>query len=80
MPTVTRNHGEPALADVQAQYPAWQCAQAVSGMYYACHPATGRQVTGEDPRDLRDQIKAANARHAATPPGGPGPLYQPGQL
>ena len=33
-------------------------------MYFADRPATGQQVTGEDPLDLRDQIKAAEARHA----------------
>jgi hypothetical protein len=56
--------GEPDLADVQAQYPHWACAQCVSGLYHAEHEATGQQVTGEDPLDLRDQIKAAEARHA----------------
>jgi hypothetical protein len=56
--------GEPTLAEVQAQYPDWQCGQAISGMYFADRPATGQQVTGEDPLDLRDQIKAAEARHA----------------
>jgi hypothetical protein len=55
--------GEPTLADVQAEYPQWQCAQGVSGLYHAEHQATGQQVTGEDPLDLRDQIKAAEARH-----------------
>jgi hypothetical protein len=56
--------GEPTLADVAAQYPQWVCAQGISGMYYADHQATGQQVTGEDPLDLRDQIKAAEARRA----------------
>lgn len=56
--------GEPTLADVQAQYPQWRCAQGISGLYHADNPATGQQVTGEDPLDLRDQIKAAEARHA----------------
>jgi hypothetical protein len=56
--------GEPTLADVQAQYPQWRCAQGISGMYHADHEATGQQVTGEDPLDLRDQIRAADARRA----------------
>jgi hypothetical protein len=61
---VTGNQaGEPTLADVQAQYPQW-CAQGVSGLYHADNEATGQQVTGEDPLDLRDQIKAAEARQA----------------
>ena len=64
--------GEPTLADVQAQYPGWQCAQGVSGFYYAEHTATGTQVNGEDPLDLRDQIKAAESRLAWGPPV-PGP-------
>jgi hypothetical protein len=55
---------EPTLAEVQAQYPAWRCARGISELYYAQHAATGTQVTGEDPLDLRDQIKAAEARHA----------------
>jgi hypothetical protein len=62
---VTGNQaGEPTLADVQARYPLWVCAQGISGLYHAEHTATGQQVTGEDPLDLRDQIKAAEARHA----------------
>jgi hypothetical protein len=56
--------GEPTLADVAAQYPQWDCAQGISGMYHASNQATGQQVTGEDPLDLRDQIKAAEARRA----------------
>jgi hypothetical protein len=56
--------GEPTLADVQAQYPHWDCAQGISGLYHASNEATGQRVTGEDPLDLRDQIKAAEARHA----------------
>jgi hypothetical protein len=56
--------GEPTLAEVQAQYPLWRCEQGVSGLYHAECEATGQQVTGEDPLDLRDQIKAAEARHA----------------
>jgi hypothetical protein len=56
--------GEPTLADVQQEYPGWACARGVSGFCYAEHAATGTQVNGEDPLDLRDQIKAAEARLA----------------
>jgi hypothetical protein len=56
--------GEPTLAEVAAQFPQWDCAQGISGLYHAQHPATGQQVTGEDPLDLRDQIRAAEARRA----------------
>jgi hypothetical protein len=58
---------EPTLADVQAQHPAWQCAQGISGLFHAHQPTTGQHVTGEDPLDLSDQIKAAEARHAYGP-------------
>jgi hypothetical protein len=54
--------GEPDLADVQREYPTWQCAQGISGLYYAQY--NGDMVQGEDPLDLRDQIKAAEARQA----------------
>ena len=57
--------GEPALADVQREYPRWRCWRGISGRYYARHadalPAAGAEVTGEDPRDLRDQIRRAEA-------------------
>jgi hypothetical protein len=54
--------GEPTLADLAAEYPSWRCFQGINGLYYARHEATGEQVSGEDPLDLRDQIRAAQAR------------------
>jgi hypothetical protein len=74
--------GEPTLADVQAQYPGWQCVQGISGFYYAEHTATGTQVTGEDPLDLRDQVKAAESRLAWWPsvPGRPAASGPAGML
>jgi len=54
----------PALAEVQAEYPGWDCARGVSGMYHAYNQDTGQQVMAEDTLDLRDQLKAAEARHA----------------
>jgi hypothetical protein len=72
--------GEPTLAEVQEQHPGWRCARGISELFYAQHTATGVQVVGEDPLDLADQIKAAQARHAATQPGTAGPAYQAGQL
>jgi hypothetical protein len=56
--------GEPTLAEVEAQFPHWVCSRGINRLYYAEHTATGRQVCGEDPLDLRDQIKAADARHS----------------
>jgi hypothetical protein len=55
---------EPTLAQVQAEFPHWDCAQGINRLYYARHATTGQQVSGEDPLDLRDQIKAAEARHS----------------
>jgi hypothetical protein len=52
------------LAEVKAQYPDWDCSRGISGMYHARNQATGQQVIAEDPLDLRDRIKAADARHA----------------
>jgi hypothetical protein len=49
---------------VAAGFPAWDCARGISGLYHAQHADTGQQVTGEDPLDLRDQLKAVDARHA----------------
>ena len=72
--TGTPPAGEPTLADVQREYSAWVCARGVSGFCYAEHTATGTQVNGEDPLDLRDQIKAAESRLACGLPvtGPPG--------
>jgi hypothetical protein len=59
-PAWTGPDGEPTLADVQREFPGWQCWRAISGLCHA-RPATAAPgepapVTGEDPRDLRDQI------------------------
>jgi hypothetical protein len=56
------------LAQVQAQFPHWDCTRGINRLYYAQNTTTGQRVTGEDPRDLRDQINAAEARrrHAAS--------------
>lgn len=73
-------NGEPTLADVQAAYPHWVCrGPGTSEMFYALRAATGEHVHGEDPRDLGDQIKAAEARidraaGLADPPPWPKPV------
>lgn len=54
---------EPTLAEVQAQFPRWACIRGINRLYYAEHEGTSQRVSGEDPLDLRDQIKAAEARH-----------------
>ena len=40
--------GEPVLAEVQAQYPGWECSRGISGMYHAHNQATGQRVLSED--------------------------------
>jgi hypothetical protein len=56
--------GEPTLAQVAAEFPFWECTRGISGLCYARNTATGQRVTGEDPLDLKDQVKAAEARRA----------------
>jgi hypothetical protein len=65
---VTSHDGEPTLADVQATYPAWRCWRGISGLYHArrtdaqpSDPQDETSVTGEDPLDLRDQIRRAQS-------------------
>ena len=62
---MTTQSDEPTLTDVQREYPKWKCWRAISGLYYA-RPATAEfgdpaTVKGEDPLDLRDQIRRAKA-------------------
>lgn len=59
-----RAAGEPMLTDVQHQYPAWTCWHA-HGWYHARRsappPGSQQEVRGEDPLDLRDEIRRAEA-------------------
>jgi hypothetical protein len=52
------------MSDVRDEFPHWHCSRGNSGLYYAEDEATGQRVSGEDPLDLRDQIKAAEARNS----------------
>ena len=60
--------GEPTLADVQREFPAYECWRGASGLYYARKPGPPGQrqhratAQGEDPRDLRDMIIRAQSR------------------
>jgi hypothetical protein len=62
---MTNQPDEPTLADVQREYPTWGCWRAVSGLYYArsttAEPGDPATVKGEDPLDLRDQIRREEA-------------------
>lgn len=58
--------GEPTLADVQREFPGWECWRGTSGLYYARMPGRPRRqkadAVGEDPRDLRDMIIRARSK------------------
>jgi hypothetical protein len=58
--------GEPTLADVQREFPGWECWRGTSGLYYArcgTRPRNrGFDVQGEDPLDLRDMIRGWTGR------------------
>jgi hypothetical protein len=65
---VPSQDGEPTLAHVQAVLPGWRCWRAPSGLDHARRtdatpgdPEDETFVTGEDPLDLRDQIRRAQA-------------------
>jgi hypothetical protein len=57
---------EPTLEDVAREFPAWGVSRAISGLYHARLDDPERPVTvqGEDPLDLRDQIRRAEARRS----------------
>jgi hypothetical protein len=61
--------GVPTLADVQREYPGWECWRGVSGLYYARRPGRPRRhkadAMGEDPSDLRDMIIRARSEAAS---------------
>ena len=67
---------EPTLAQVAAQFPGWRCWHGPNRLCYAQHTATGTQVRGEDPLDLRDQINAAEQKRAYEQETGDGPPTQ----
>jgi len=52
--------GEPTLADVQREFPGYECWRGVSGLYYARRPGRPRRhkadAVGEDPWALRGEI------------------------
>jgi hypothetical protein len=60
---------EPTLDDVAREFPDWQPHRATNGLYYASAPGAGH-VVGEDPLDLRDQIRGWLGRHEDRGPTG----------
>jgi hypothetical protein len=53
---------ELTLADVAREFPDWRPYRATSGLCFT-HAPGGGQVMGEDPLDLRDQIRGWLGRH-----------------
>jgi hypothetical protein len=55
-----RREAEPTLAEVAAEFPRWHTWTGISGLVYASRNLTSPPavVRGEDPADLRDQIRA----------------------
>lgn len=56
---MSQGAAEPTLDDVQREFPRWHCWKGVSGLVYASRGQTSPPtiVRGEDPVDLRDQIR-----------------------
>jgi hypothetical protein len=50
---------EPTLDDIAREYPRWHCWHGISGLYYARLIGASPPVIvrGEDPMDLRDEIR-----------------------
>ncbi|MGH3159703.1 MAG: hypothetical protein ACRDNF_24455 [Streptosporangiaceae bacterium] len=57
------------MDDVAREFPGWQPYRAASGLYFA-RPPGGDHVVGEDPLDLRDQIRGWLGRHEGQGPSG----------
>ena len=55
----------PTLDDVGREFPAWHCWSGIAGLLYANLRGSSPPVTirGEDPLDLRDQIRRWIAGH-----------------
>lgn len=48
--------GEPTLADVQREFPDWECYTSFGWCWAKLRSDPDTRVRGEDPMDLRDMI------------------------
>jgi hypothetical protein len=48
--------GEPTLADVEREFPGWECYESFGWAWARLRTDPDTRVRGEDPMDLRDQI------------------------
>jgi hypothetical protein len=62
---------EPTLDDVARQFPQWEVYKGISGLYYGRLYKSSPPVIvrGENPLDLRDQIRGWLGRHRQDPSG-----------
>jgi hypothetical protein len=62
-PTRAGSTAGPALDDVAREYPRWRCWTGIAGLLYATLRGSSPPVVvrGEDPMDLRDEIRRAEA-------------------
>ena len=59
------NDAEPTLADVEREWPRWHTWKGIAGLVYAQRNKTSPPAVlrGEDPLDLRDQIRGWEGNH-----------------
>jgi hypothetical protein len=57
--SVNNDSCEPTLDDIRGEFPAWHCWDGISGLVYAKLRGSSPVIVvrGENPRDLRDQIR-----------------------
>jgi hypothetical protein len=56
----TQNGKQPELAALAREFPGWQIWRGASRLYYARHHRDPTlKAQGQDPTDLRDQIRTA---------------------
>ena len=62
-PTYADSTAGPALDDVAREHPRWRCWKGIAGLLYATLRGSSPPVVvrGEDPMDLRDEIRPAEA-------------------
>ena len=59
-----REAAEPTLDDIEREFPAWHCWRGIAGLVYARRLLSSPPIVvrGEDPVDLRDQIRGEIGR------------------
>jgi hypothetical protein len=55
--------GDPTLADLEREFPAWECSQSFGWVWAQLRDNRDVRVRGEDTVDLRDMINRWIRRH-----------------